>query len=273
MSLAFNDTATYRGIVQEYEKECGYEYGDVSGNAQLLASLVASVNLALDDFLTMAFKSEATWQFDDSNQSDYPIIQTNLVAGQRDYPFITDSDSNIILDIYKVFVANPTGIFVQINPVDVETGDDNLQEDYYMAAASGLLYYGGISSFTNGQNAQGTPVRYDKMANGIFLDPIPNYNYAGGLKVYVNREPSYFKSTDTTKKPGVPGNLHRYFVLKAAVDYLRRNNAANYANVVQELVKYEGNDEMGIIGSIESTFARRAKDVRDRMVAGRHNNR
>lgn len=282
MSLVFNDTTTYRGIVQEYEKECGFEIGDVSGDPVKLAELVSSVNLALDDFVELALRSEGTWQFDDSNhdvsQGNYPIISTDIIAGQRDYPFISDQYGNLILDIYGVYVANPSGIYVKLSPVDVSTGKNDL-EGYPTTAASGFLFYGGLSSFTDGQNTPGTPVRYDKLANGIFLDPVPNYNMRlanegkAGLKIYVNREGSYFTTSDTTKKPGVPGLFHRYFVVRAAQDYARQNNKANYGQISSEVMRYEGNEEAGIIGSIQAYFSRRSKDERNRMVAGRHNNR
>ncbi len=282
MSLVFNDTVGLHGIVQEYEKECGFEFGDVSGNATMLAAMTSSVNLALDDFVALALKAEGTWQFDDSNhdsaEGNYPIISTDLIAGQRDYSFISDQFGNLILDIYGVYIANPNKIFVKANPVDVETGKNNLQ-DNFNSNASGLLFYGGLSSFTDGQNSQGTPVRYDKLANGIFLDPIPNYNMrlanegVAGLKVYVNREGSYFATTDTTKKPGVPGLFHRYFVLKAAMDYARQNNKANYSSISNAVLMYEGNEEAGIVGSIQSYFSKRSKDERSRMVPGYQNNR
>lgn len=282
MSLVFNDTVTYRGIVQEYEKECGFEYGDVSGSAILLASMTASVNLALDDFVELALRSEGTWQFDDSNhdaaQGNYPIISTDIISGQRDYPFLSDQYGNLILDIYGVYVANPSKIFVKLSPVDVSTGKNDM-DGYPTTTASGQLFYGGLSSFTDGQNTPGTPVRYDKLANGVFLDPVPNYNMrlaqegVAGLKLYVNREGSYFTISDTSKKPGVPGLFHRYFVVRAAQDYARQNNKANYGQISAEVMRYEGNEEAGIVGSIQAYFSRRSKDERNRVIPGRHNNR
>lgn len=272
MSLVFNDTTTKHGIVQEYEKECGYEYGDVSNDPNKLLALVSGANLAFDDYLSLAFGSDSTWPMDDSNFSDYPIITTDLVAGQRDYPFVTDQTGNLILEIAKVFVKqSAAGAYVEASPVNVSAGSDQPQN--LRGAASGLLYYGGLTGFTNGLNVQGTPNRYDKLANGIFLDPIPNANIPGGLKVYINREPSYFTAADTTKKPGVPGLHHRYFVLKPAVDYARRNGTNNYATLKAELEDFEGNEETGVIGKIQRYFARRAKDVLPRMVVGRHDNR
>lgn len=255
MSLAFNDTTSYKGIVQIYEKEIGVPRGTVSGDTDKLKELTADVNVALDDFVTLAIKSSGTWKWDDSNQTDYPVITTNLVSGQRDYSFTTDGGGNLILDIYKVFVANSAGVFVEMYPVDVETGTDVPT----VVAGSGQLYTS-LSSFTDGQNRTGIPTRYDKQSNALFLDPIPNYNYTNGLKMYVNREASYFVYTDTTKKPGIPGLFHRYLALKPALDYARRNELKNYQLIQAEVLRMEGNESAGIKGAIQEYFSERPRD-------------
>jgi hypothetical protein len=242
LSLQFNDTTTYRGIVQQYEDECGYNRGDVSGNTELLKSFTANCNLALDDFFSIAIQASGSWGLDDSNHTKYAVMQFNLVSGQRDYSFTTDEQSNLILDIYRVLVATPGGVFYDIDPVDQQQADNNNSKTI---------------SFLDGQNLTGTPTRYDKTANGFFLDPIPNYNYTNGVKVLYNREASYFAYTDTTKKPGVPGLLHRYFAIKPAMDYARRNNKSNYVALVNEVTKLEL--------MIVDNFASRQKDVTSRM--------
>lgn len=239
MSLQFSDTTAKRGIVQEIEKELGFNYGDVSGNTELLKEVTSLVNLSLDDFWAIALPASGKWQLDDSNNTDYPIITANLVSGQRDYSFTVDGSSNIILDIYKVMVADANGVFREVSSVD-QQGDTDM------------------STFYDGQNATGTPVRHDKTANGIFLDPVPNYNYTGGVKVFINREASYFVYTDTTDKPGVTGIFHRYFVLNPALTYARRNNLASHNRIQQELLKMEA--------AIKYHYAGRERGVRRAIV-------
>lgn len=252
MSAQFNDTTNYKGLVQLFEKEVGLPRGTISGDNDKLKDFAADVNICLDDFVAKAIQASGTWQFDDSNQTDYPIITTNLVSGQRDYSFTVDGSSNLILDIYKVYAANASGIFVELAPVDVNTGDD-------------------VVPFTNGQNATGTPYRYDKLANGIFLDPIPSYNATGGLKVYINREASYFVYTDTTKKPGVPGIFHKYFYLKPAYMYASRKslpiagNLATGTGLAGRITQLEAD--------IEAYFSRRTKDEEPRLSVYQEDNR
>lgn len=268
MSMPFNDTTTRKGLVQFYERECGFNFGDVSGNAALLAEFTADVNVSIDDFMAIALPAGGTWQVDDTNQTDYPIIMINLVAGQRDYPFTVDGSGNLILEIFKVFVADSGGTYREIMPVDVETGAVMPNQ----GNASGQLYGAGLSSFTDGKNTQGTPSRYDKLANGIFLDPIPSYSYSQGLKVYVDREGSYFSVGDTTKKPGVPGLFHKYFYLKPAREYARRNSLDNFPVLDAEVTKLEGNPRLGIVGEIGTFFAMRTRDERKQLQVGMDSN-
>lgn len=246
MSLQFNDTTNFRGLVQLYEKEIGANQGDVSGSTALLKEFTALCNLALDDFTSIAIPASGAWQWDDSSQTDYPIITTNLVASQRDYSFTEDGSSNLILDIYRVFILqSATGTdYVEIFPVDA-------QSDI------------GTEGFTANQTATGTPYRYDKTANGLFLDPIPSYAATNGLKLYINREASYFTTAHTDRKPGVYGTLHAYFYLKPALTYARRNNLANANQIEREVIKFEGVAGRG--GLIREAYAWRARDERKQL--------
>lgn len=239
MSLTYNDTTNYKGVVQIYEKEVGLSNGAVSGNTTLLKELTADVNQSLDDFFSIALPASGDWQLDDSNQTSYPIVTANLVQGQRDYPFTTDSDGNLILDIYKVLIL-PTATATLYQPLGVI---DAQSEDW-----NGIQ----VNLLT-----QGVPYQYDKTANGIFLDPIPSYNATSGLKVYINREASYFAYTDTTKKPGVPGLFHRYFAIKPAMEYARRKNLKVYAGLYREVLQMEV--------AIKAYFGKRDRDAEHRI--------
>lgn len=252
MSIQFNDTTNYKGLVQFYEKEVGYNRGDVSGNTDLLKDFAAEYNVAYDDFLNIAFGPDGTWQLDDSNHTDYPFITTNIVSGQRDYSFTTDGSGNIILDIFRV-MAKPsaTGNYQELRPVDQNTPNSFNSED--------------TTSFIDGQNTTGIPTRYDKIGNGILLDSIPSFNATAGLKLFINREPSYAVYTDTTKKPGVPGNLHAWFYLKPAYNYAKRFDLKSLPRIERdvELMKE----------AIKQTFRRRQRDVSKRLVPAYQNNK
>jgi hypothetical protein len=169
-----------------------------------IADKTADENLAIDEVISIALKSSGRWQFDDTNHTDYPIITTDLVSGQRDYSFLTDEQGNLILDIYKILVAQPDGQYIEVYPIDIQSENN---ED-----------------MTNGLNVQGIPCKYDKTGNGIFFDVVPSYSITGGIKIYINREGSYFTVNDTTKKPGFAGIFHEFVALSASYRYALRNS-------------------------------------------------
>lgn len=240
MSLVFSNTTTKSGIIQQIERNCGFNDGDISGNTTLLAQFTGDVNTTHDKVLSLIFGVGGTWQFDDSNQTDYPIITTDLVANQRDYPFLTDSSSNLILDVYKVFVkqSGTTGTYTEIYPVDVQSNAP--------------------TSFTDGLNIAGLPNSYDKTANAIFLDPIPNYSLTDGLKVYINREGSYFATSDTTKKPGVAGLFHEYYALRPSYMYCMRNGLKISETLKRDMLEMEQ--------AMTDYYKAREKDVQKRLI-------
>lgn len=197
------------------------------------ADLTADENLAIDRVFDIIFKSSGKWQFDDSNHTDYPFIMTSLVSGQRDYSFTTDEQGNLILDIYKVMIKDETGKYIEIKAVDQ-------QSDEY------------TQGFWNGENTTGIPNRYDKTANGIFLDAIPSYNSTNGLKIFINREGSYFTTSDTTKKPGFAGIFHEYVALYPSYLYSMRNGLANKNDLKRDLEEMES--------KIQKYYRDRSKD-------------
>jgi len=239
MSLAYSDTSGKDGIIQGIERTLFGDNGDgrISGNTTLLAMFTAEVNLALDRAFHIIFTADGTWQFDDSNHTDYPIITTNIVANQRDYSFTTDGSSNLILDIQRVAIlpSATATTYEEISLVDAQSDQDSpfVQHD---------------------TTRKGTPYQYDKTANGIFLDPIPSYSVSAGLRLYISREGSYFTTADTTKKPGFAGLYHEYLVLLPSYKYAFRNNLANTASLRYEVEKMEKD--------IETFYGRRKKDER-----------
>lgn len=247
MSIAFNDTSTKKGLVQFYEREIGLSYGDISGDTNLLKEFTANVNESLDEFWRIALEASGRWNLDDSNHTTkFPVIYANLVAGQRAYNILSDADSNLALDFYKVFIlTSATGtLYEEIFPVDQQTDVD-------------------ATSFNDGVNAQGVPYRYDKTGMTIYLDNIPSYSATNGIKVLINREPSYFTYTDTTRKAGVPGHLHSYFYLKPAYKYARIKNLASYNRLGEVISKLES--------EIKAHFGMRSRDESKVMRPRRYN--
>ena len=185
-----------------------------------LATKVLDINVALDDAIDIAIRSCGIGQYDDTNQTDYPIITTNLVSGQRDISYTADATGNLILDIYKVMVMNSSGVYFEIPQVDMQSER-------------------GTESFYDGLNTTGTPSKYDRTGNGIIFDVIPDYSQTAGIKIFINREGSYFTVSDTTKKPGIDGRLHEYLVVSPACKYAERNSLDNHTALYNRKVLLE----------------------------------
>lgn len=251
MSIQFNDTTTSKGLVQFYETECGFNPGDISGNTAKLKQFTAYANLAHDELLTIGFKATGTWQIDDSNHGDMPFIKTNLVSGQKNYSFLTDEQGNLILDIHKVTIADSTGYFREMTPVDIQTRNNPNNE---------------VENFINQQSLSGVPTMYDKTGNAITLDITPNYSYTNGLRVYINREGSYRTYSDTTQMYGVPANLHAWYYLKPAFEYISINGTTDAYNKILRKVQV-------MEKKIEETFSKRQRDFRGGLRTVRQNNK
>lgn len=224
MSLTFTELTT---LTDDIAKSNSTSYP--------VAKKVRDINMGLDKVFSIIFEVGGTWQFDDSNHTDYPIIQTNLVDGQRDYQFVEDGSSNLVLEIHKVLVATEDGIYQELKPVDQQTDP-------------------AMHNFWDGQDVEGTPYRYDKTANAIFLDPIPSYNETNGLKVYINREASYFTTSDTTKKAGFAGIFHKYLAYYAAYEFAFRNGLKTQGQIYERMLQLEKD--------IREYYGRRQKDVK-----------
>lgn len=239
MSIQFNDTTNLKGLVQLYEREIGAGQGDISGNTTRLKQFTADCNIALDDFTDIAIKASGSYQNDDVNHTDHPIIYTNIVSGKQDYTFTVDENDNRILDLYRVFVlrsADSTS-YEEIYPIDQ-------QSEYTKLATEDPLNVG-------------SPCKYDKTGQTLFLDPKPNYSVANGIKMMIAREMSYFTHNDTSKVAGIPGLFHAYLYLKPALNHARRNNLDNERKTKEAVMEMED--------KITKHFAWRARDERKQL--------
>lgn len=238
MAKVFSDTSGKDGLIQSCEDKLGFDDGVISGDSVLLAKFTSKINEGMVRAWKTIFKADGTWQFDDSNHTDYPIITTNLVANQRDYSFILDQNSNFILSVDRVLIlpSSTATLYSELTPVDVQSGSDS----------------GGLAS---NSTVTGVPGEYDKTANGIFLDPIPSYSATNGLKVYITREGLYFTTASTTATPGFASLFHDFPALFASYEYARDKGHNNLARLERDMLLMEKD--------IEDYYAKREKDIED----------
>jgi hypothetical protein len=186
----------------------------------------------------LANSAAGNWRpADDTNQTDYPVVYGSLVSGQQDYSFTVDANGNQILDIYKVRILNSNGIdwttLVQIDKDTITDAD--------------------LSTVSSG-----IPYQYYLTANGIFLVQKPNYSSSNGLEITVSRTPSYFVSSDTTKKPGIPWTHVEYLSLRPSYFYCLAKGLSQA--LAYKIALYGEDGKGGMEAAIKKYWRDRNKD-------------
>lgn len=218
------------------------QYSDILGKFYFLtatnatsvpaATAVILANNALEHIEALINNSDERWVFDDTNNTDYPIATTNLVSNQQDYPLATTQ-----LSIDRVEMLDPTGLnWLLLKPFG--------QHDIRFQALGQFL------------KTPATPLMYDKLADSIFLYPIPNYSMSAGLKIYFTRTPVYFVSTDTTKTPGFNPLYHDLISYWMAYEFAMANGKNNATQLWQAIQLKEQ--------SLYDFYGQRSRDERPR---------
>lgn len=179
------------------------------------SDITLSANRALERIVGLIREAQGRWQFDDSNYEDYSIATTSLTADQQDYAL----DGTSHFRIERVEVKDEAGGWTKLKSID--------QADVYDQALSQFL------------STPGIPAYYDKVGNSLFLYPAPSYSQAASLKLFFERGPDYFETTDTTKTPGFNPLFHRLVSLWAAYDHAFINQLPVTASIQEEIVRQE----------------------------------
>lgn len=218
--MRFNDPDGGAGAIQEIERNLDFPEGYISGNEEQMRYFTPGVNLAQQRAYSIIFGVDGSFQLDDPDHDDLPIITTTIYSGQRGYTFSIDDSSNTIpLSVFRVMVADEHGNYREITPVDITQRAP--------------------SNYFDGNDTGGQPNTYDKMGNVILLDPIPNYTEPGGLKVYINRKAVDFTVNDTTKNPGFDSLYHEYVALRPSYQYAFRHSMPNTPDLKREMFEME----------------------------------
>jgi hypothetical protein len=213
--MKFNDTSNLQGLVQDFERLTGIGIGNVSGDTTQLKNFTARANHWLDRAVGIILGADNRWQWDDTNFTDAPTGTISLVAGTDTYDLPAAWN---LLRIERFEIATSSGTFNLLAPID--------QADI-------------TQGYTTYRSTAGTPIEIDVRGNKFTLKPAPSYNLAGGLKVYFQRRPSYFVSTDTTKEPGIPAVAHRLLSYGAAYDYAIEKTLSNIVVLRDEIDRME----------------------------------
>lgn len=243
MALQFSDTTNKNGIIELIEDLTGTQSSTTSSYS--LVKKTRDINLAYGNYMMLANSAAGNWRpVDDTNQTDYPVVFADIVASQQDYSFTVDENGNQILDIYKVRAKMSDGTWVTLEQINQEDNED---------------------AYLNSTDTTATPNRYYLTANGIFLVETPNYNSTDGLEIYINRTPSYFATSDTTKKPGIPDMFHEYLAMRPAYFYCLQKGLKEADSYRVTLYGQDGRS--GIEGLIKKYYRDRNKAFQQRIIS------
>lgn len=231
--IAFSNTTDKNGLIETLARMTGTQTATTS--SYTLAQKTLDINNALVNFLSIAIRASGKWQVDDTNQTGIPTYAINIVSGTSTYAFTTDSSSpaNQILDIQNLRIKDVNGKWTDsIKQIDRSNTE--------------------ISQF---QDITGTPEYYDLIGNNIVFYPTPNYNSTGGIELTISRTPSYFLTTDTTKKAGIPDMFDEYLVLRPAYYFCLSKGLPQTKGYGDAMLRMEA--------EIEDFFANRNKTYRN----------
>ena len=182
------------------------------------AQKTVDINNTLNWYFILANSATGNWKpVDDTNQTDYPIVYGDVVSGQQDYSFTVDENGNQILDIYKVRMKDSAGVWFTLEQINQSEITDSQLDT----------------------TVSGTPSQYYLNSNGIFLVQKPNYSSTDGLEIWVNRTGSYFLTSDTTKKAGIPWVHHEYLALRPAYLYCLQKGLSQKTDLKNDVEKME----------------------------------
>jgi len=171
------------GLIQEINRICG-----TNTNTYSLKAISSRISDALDNYLSIAFRVDKRWTFDDINQTSPPIDTQDLVSGTNRYKFSDFTQKILKLIKLEILDSNGNGIDLKEETIgEIISAGKTFQEQYLNPTT-------------------GTPTHYLKYGDFIYLRPSPDYNYTAGLKAFFNRallKFNFVEFTVTIASPGV----------------------------------------------------------------------
>lgn len=172
-----------------------------------LADKLRLINAYYYDTVSDIIGYDGSWEWDDTNKTDFPIGTATLVNNQLDYSLPSG-----FLKLLRVEVLDSDGNYRKLEKFD---------EQEIPIALSEFLETGG------------TPMFYREIGNSIELYPKPATGYvtmAAGLKIYYQRTMTEFTISDEAVSPGFAPQFHRILSIGPSYDYaaIRGMERTNY---------------------------------------------
>lgn len=216
------------GVVDEVLTIC-----DADLTSYQIADITRRANIALGEIAGDLMQADGTFQFDDSNYTDFPIGLADLVANQQDYTFDVTH-----LVIERIEVKDIQGFWHLMDPID--------KRNIKVA----------LSQY---QNQAGLPQEYDKTGNSAILYPAPSSSYVSttagnkSLQVYFKRNVKIILTSDTTLVVGYNEQYHQLLAYKIALPYC--------ATYKQDRVAWVNSEITRLTKSLLRAYSTRERDV------------
>lgn len=226
--MPFSDTTVKNGLLQICEFWTGLGDTGITGDSTLKLIFTTRINAAFERLMPKLLSWSNYLKWDDTNHTDLPIGNFNIVSGQADYTIAQDDNSLDILNITNLMIlqSSTDTNYIEIEEMSMDDPDATLA----MSPNSGDT---------------GTPIKWLKKGNTIFLFPKPSYSATSGGKIFFEREKSVFVAADTTKEAGIPIPFQELLALYASYDWLLVNKP----------------DAVTLITRLEAQIARREKEL------------
>ena len=202
--MIFYNATTKQGICQEIDRLC-----DTDDTSYPRLDKTSRVNESMEELVGDIITADGTYQYDDTNYTDFPRGKGNLVEGQEQYTFSAE-----YLQIEFIEVLNKAGtVYEKIKTIDnVDLGGMSPQQ-----------YFGTDSS---GNPAKGQVQYYDPVGDSVIFYPAPtsdNHTLTNGFRIWFKRKPQAFTAVSTTAtdstEPGLPSSYHVILAYMASIPY------------------------------------------------------
>lgn len=185
------------------------------------ADMLIAINNAYERIGSLILQADGRWQWDDTNNTDFPIATIDMVSGQQDYSMTASH-----LKVIGAAVKSNTGIWRRLLPFDA----DDLAASSTPTSFVPLVNFGPTMDRAEFLKTPGAPQFYDVLGVSTFLYPPPDNGISvtltAGLKLYFQRGPALFTSAEVatgTKQPGFNSLYHDLVPLWVAYNYALDN--------------------------------------------------
>lgn len=247
--VQFSDSSNKQGLVEDIDFLVGTD-----STSYPTAQKTRNINQWYYKVVSWILAAESTWEWDDSNYTDFPIGLTTMVASQEDYTLpmavstgtcggasASTSNPATTLKLLGVSVKDSGGNWRKLKRVDEsELRSADLEEVYKTA---------------------GMPIYYKELGNSIKLLPAPTAaatTLSCGLKIYFQRTMDEFTASDTTQQPGFAATFHRILSWGGAYDYALAKGLDQAKAFRQEIEQMKSD--------LQKFYGERNKDEKVRMI-------